>query len=59
MGKLDTEDEEVVRIGVSIWGERIVEMEGISSWENWMREDVGVVWDVWEVNETGREEGGF
>ena len=34
VGKIDTRDEEEVRIGVSIWGERIAEMEGISTWKN-------------------------
>ena len=34
VGKIDTRDEEEVGIEVSIWGERIVEMEGMSVWEN-------------------------
>ena len=57
VGKRDTRDEEEVMIGVSIWEERIVEMEGIYTWENLIGEDVRVVWGVWEVNEIGGEEG--
>ena len=34
VGNTYTRDEEEVRTGVSIWGERTVEMEGISTWEN-------------------------
>ena len=34
VGKIDTRDEEEARRGVSIWGERTIGMEGISTWEN-------------------------
>ena len=32
--KINTMDEEEVRIWVSVWGEIIVEVDGISTWEN-------------------------
>ena len=32
VGKIGARDEEEVRINVSIWGEAIVEMEGIFNW---------------------------
>ena len=32
-------------------------MEGTSNWKNGICEDVGVVWDVWGINEKSGEEG--
>ena len=32
VGKIGARDEEEVRIGVSIWEEEIVEIEGMSNW---------------------------
>ena len=32
VGKMGARDGEEVRISVSIWGEAIVEMEGMSNW---------------------------
>ena len=34
IGKIDTREEEEVGIGISICEERLVEMEGTSTWEN-------------------------
>ena len=56
--KIDIREDEEVGIGISIFEEGIVEMEGTSTWENGIYEDVGVVWDVWGINEEGREKGG-
>ena len=57
VGKIDIREEEEVGIGISTCEERIVEVEGTSTWENEICEDVEVVWDVWGINETGGERG--
>ena len=44
-------------IGISTCEERIVEVEGNSTWENEICENVEVVWDVWGINETGGARG--
>ena len=44
VGKIGARDEEEVRIGVWIWGEGIVEMEGMFIWGRWEGMDVGLLW---------------
>ena len=52
IGKIYIREEEEVGIWILTCEERIVEVEGTSTWENEICEDVGVVWDVWVINET-------
>ena len=44
-------------IGISTCEEIIVEVEGTYTWENEICEDVGVVWDVWGIDDTCGERG--
>ena len=57
VGKIDIREEEEVGIWISTCRERIVVVEGTSTWENEICKDVEVVWDVWGINETGGERG--
>ena len=58
VGKIDIMEEEEVEIGTSTCEEGIVETKGTSTWENGTCDDVGVVWEVWGIDEMGGGEGG-
>ena len=55
--KIYIREEEELLIGISTYEERIVEVEGTSTWKNEICEDVEVVWYVCGINDAGGSRG--